>query len=272
MIVNAHDGIPLAVELRPGEGTAALFVHATGFCKETWRPVLDGLAGVPTISIDQRGHGASGRPAMPFDWWDLGADVRSVLETTSPGALIGVGHSSGGAAVAMAEIERPGSFEALILIEPIIYPPPFAREEEGRLAVLALRRRTSFDSVESALASFRGRGPFADWVDEALRAYVECGTVADGDGGRRLACAPDVEAEFYRAAHAHGAWDRLGEIRCPVVVVVGEHSDTHTPEFTASLTERFADGRAVTVPGATHFAPMEKPREIAGIVRDALIG
>jgi pimeloyl-ACP methyl ester carboxylesterase len=75
-----------------------------------------------------------------------------------------------------------------------------------------------------------------------------------------------VEAEFYRAATAHGAWDRLGEILCPVVIVIGEHSDTHTPEFADSLQARFSNARVVTVAGATHFVPMEKPREVAEIV------
>jgi len=272
MIVTAHDGLTLAVDVRSGEGTAALFVHATGFCKETWEPVLAGLPGVPTISIDQRGHGASDRPPIPFDWWDLGADVRSVIEAIGRDPLVGVGHSSGGAAVAMAEIERPGSFDALVLIEPIVHPPPFRREEDGPLTVQALRRRSSFPSTDGAFASFHGRGPFAGWTDDALRAYVEHGTVDDGNGGRRLACPPEVEAEFYRSAYAHGAWERLGEIGCPVIVVVGEHSDTHTLEFTDSLAGQFAKGRAVTVPGATHFVPMEKPREVAETVRDALIG
>lgn len=268
--VMSHDGIPIAVEVRSGEGTGLVLVHATGFCKETWWPVLDHLPGIPAISIDQRGHGASGTPEMPFDWWDLGADVQWVIEEMHPQSPVGVGHSSGGAALAMAEIERPGTFSALVLIEPIILPPPFVRGEENAMTLQALRRRPSFDSVESAFASFHGRGPFARWEEDALRAYVEHGTVDDESGGRLLACPPEVEAEFYRGATAHGVWARLSEIGCPVVVVVGEGSDTHTPGFTASLTERFADARSATVEGATHFVPMERPGEVAAVVRDVL--
>ena len=263
--VTSQDGTSLSVAIRSGDGMSIVLVHATGFCKETWEPVLDFLPGLNATLFDQRGHGASGTPEPPFDWWDLGADVLEVLRDASD-RPIGVGHSSGGAAVAMAEITRPGTFSALVLAEPIILPPPFARGEDNPLTTQALRRRRDFESIDGALESFRGRGPFGRWTDEALRLYVEHGTVATPDGGRTLACPPEVEAEFYRAATAHGAWDRLGEILCPVVIVIGEHSDTHTPEFADSLQARFSNARVVTVAGATHFVPMEKPREVAEIV------
>jgi pimeloyl-ACP methyl ester carboxylesterase len=251
-------------------GAGALFVHATAFCKETWLPVVDLLPGVRATMLDQRGHGESGRPQPPFDWWDLGADVRAVLgdSTDRP---IGVGHSSGGAAVAMAEISRPGTFSALVLVEPIILPPPFERGEENALTLQALRRRRDFESVESAYESFRGRGPFAQWTDQALRLYVEHGTVEAPGGGRTLACPPEVEAEFYRAATAHGSWDRLEEIECPVIVVVGEHSDSHTPKFAEKLTARFSNAELRTIKGATHFVPMEDPDAVADALRSALV-
>jgi len=204
---------------------------------------------------------------MPFDWWDLGGDVLEVVgQVGTAGRPVAVGHSSGGAAVAMAEVDAPGTFSALVLIEPIILPPPFVRGEENPLTTQALRRRPEFESVESAYASFKGRGPFARWTDEALREYVEHGTVDDGHGGRRLACPPEVEAEFYRAATAHGVWDRLGEIECPVIVVVGGNSNSHPAEFAKSLTDRFAHAELRTIEGATHFVPMEKPEAVAEAV------
>lgn len=267
-VVISSDGTPLSVAVRPGKGTRVVFVHATGFCKETWLPVLELLPGMPAVLLDQRGHGASGTPEPPFDWWDLGHDVLEVLEQHGPpDAPIGVGHSSGGAAVAMAEITRPGTFSALVLVEPIILPPPFARGEDNPLTLMALRRRRDFDSVGAAFASFHGRRPFARWSDEALRLYVEHGTVPTPQGQRTLACAPEVEAEFYRAATSHGAWARLGEIDCPVIVVVGEHSDSHTPDFAASLTSRFRNAELRTIEGATHFIPMEDPDAVAEAVR-----
>jgi pimeloyl-ACP methyl ester carboxylesterase len=267
-IVSGRD-VDLAVDVRiGGEPGTVVLIHATGFCKETWLPVVAALRGrVATVALDQRGHGRSGKSDPPFDWWDLAADALHVLDVMDPPPPhIGLGHSSGGAALAMAEIVTPGTFDSLVLVEPIVFPGPYGRTEDHPLTVGALRRRRAFDSIDDVLATFRGRGPFARWVDEALLAYAEFGTVEDEGGGRRLACPPEVEAEFYRAATAHGAWDRLGEIRCPVTVVVGEDSDSHPREVAAALTGRFRDADLVVVPGATHFVPMECPEALARVV------
>lgn len=262
--------IAVAVDGAPDRGTA-LFVHATGFCKETWAPVVGALADVAAISIDQRGHGGSGVPDPPFDWWDLAEDVRAVVADVAPARpLAGVGHSSGGAALAMAEIVAPGTFDTLVLVEPIVYPAPYGRTEDHPLTVSALRRRRVFDSLDHVLESFRGRGPFARWTEEALQAYARFGTVDEGDGRRRLACAPEVEAEFYRGATAHGAWDRLDEIACPVTVIVGEASASHAPPLAQALAARFRTASLMAVPGATHFVPMERPEVVADAVRQAL--
>jgi pimeloyl-ACP methyl ester carboxylesterase len=270
----ASGGVELAVsDQRSGLPGLLVFVHATGFCKETWDPVTSQLAHLSSIAIDQRGHGGSTIGEPPFDWWDLGRDILSVLDAL-PGTqpTVGVGHSSGAAALAMAEVLRPGTFDRLVLIEPITYPDPYGPGDDHPLAQGARKRQSTFASVEEVDQRFRGRGPFSRWTDEALDAYVQFGTVPTADGGRRLACPPDVEAEFYRAATTHGAWERLPEISCPVSLVVGEDSDSHPPDFVKSLAARFQNCTTTVIEGATHFVPMEKPAEVAEVIASAFEG
>ncbi len=262
--LTSHDGLSLAGEAH-GSGPGVLFVHANGFCKELWRPVWGRVAGIRALAIDQRGHGASEIGSPPFDWWDLGRDA-AAWAATLEGPRVGVGHSSGAAALAMAEILHPGSFRHLVLIEPIVFPGPFARAESHPLVDGALRRRTSFSTRAETRAAFHRRGPFARWVDAALDLYVEHGFRDGPDDRRHLACAPATEAEFYRMATAHGAWNRLGEIDIAVTIVVGEHSDSHPPDFAATLAARFRHATLVSYPGASHFLPMEKPETVAELV------
>jgi pimeloyl-ACP methyl ester carboxylesterase len=269
----SHDGLRLAYE-RSGSGTPALFVHANGFCKELWRPVIDRLRGVDAVASDLRGHGSSEAGPHPFDWWDLGRDALALVDALGLAAgRIGVGHSVGGAALAMSEILRPGTWRALVLVEPIVPPAPHGRAgADHPLVAGALRRRASFADADEAFASYRGRGPFARWTDEALRLYVDHAFRDGDDGMRHLACSPETEAEFYRAAGAHGAWDRLGEVGCPAVVVSGADSASHPPDVMTALAGRFPRSRVDVVEEATHFAPMERPDAVAQIIQGVVDG
>ncbi|MFQ5948011.1 MAG: alpha/beta fold hydrolase [Acidimicrobiia bacterium] len=271
--IESFDGTVLAFEARPGRGRDALcLVHATGFCKETWQPVIEELdedGAAPLVLIDQRAHGDSAVPEPPYDWWDLGRDVIAVLSAVPERVGAGAGHSSGATALAMAELLAPGSFEALVLIEPIILPPPFRRLEDNRLSAASLRRRRSFPSAQEALENFLGKEAFAGWDRRALEAYVQGGFEL-ADGAWTLKCPPQAEAEFYRGATAHGAWDRIGEIRCPVVVVAGEQSESHVLPFVERQVRRFPQAELVIVPGATHFVPMEQPAAVAAVIAGAM--
>ena len=171
----------------------------------------------------------------------------------------------------MAELFAPGTVTTLTPVEPIIFPGPFQRMEDNPMSAQALRRRNSFESPAAALENFRGKGPFAGWEERALRAYVAGGLVERG-GAWELKCPPGVEAEFYRAAGAHGAWDRLDEVGLPVVVVAGAASETHGEAFLTATAARFPRATTVVVDGASHFVPMERPAALAGVLADAVRG
>lgn len=241
-------------------------MHATGFGKELWEPVVRRLRRPRRVlAPDQRGHGDSDAPEPPVDWWDLGRDALAVIDHCALEHPRGLGHSSGAAALVMAELLRPGTFESLVLVEPIIFPPPYFRAEENPMSAAALRRRASFASPAAALAAFRARAPFARWTAEALEQYAAHGLRPRG-GAWALKCPPELEAEFYRGATAHGVWERLGELGCPVVLVAGAESESHSAPFLGALRERFGAARLVVVPGAGHFLPMERPEVVAGLL------
>ena len=246
-----------------------LFVHATGFCKELWRPVASALEVLrPTarsLAVDLRGHGDSPRQAPPYRW-DLMADDVIYTMGDRTGA-VGVGHSCGGAIVARAAAIAPDLFTSVILIEPIIFPPPFERANIP-LARAAQRRRNRFESRDAAYERFAS-GPLATWQPEALAAYVDFGFIDDGDGVA-IKCAPAVEADVFREGGNHDTWDRVSDISVPVTIVAGERSDIHTPSFLGALANQFTDPTVITVPGTTHFLPMERPDVVASLVSAAL--
>lgn len=259
----------IAVERWPGApGVTTALAHATGFCRGVWAPVIAALrdrgreGGI--VAWDHRAHGDSTNPPLPIDWWDTAHDARAVLsEVAAP--IVGVGHSMGAVSLLMAEILAPGTFAAIVAIEPIVFPPPFGPADHHPLAQGARRRRLSFPSRQAALENFANKPVFAAWDPQALAAYVNCGLVPAGDEWV-LACPPEYEAAFFVAAGVHGAWERLGEVRVPVRVVAGRNSDSHPAEFAAEQAARLGNGTLEIVDGSGHFLPMEQPGRVADII------
>jgi pimeloyl-ACP methyl ester carboxylesterase len=246
-----------------------LFVHAAGFCKEVWRPVVEALLDIrPTtkaLALDLRGHGDSPQGDGPYRWDLVTDDVVFTMGERS--GLVGVGHSIGGAVIARAAALVPDLFSSIVLIEPIILPPPFRRAEIP-LARAAQRRRNRFESRDAAYERFRS-GPMATWQPEALAAYVDFGFVDDGDG-IAIKCEPSVEADVFTEGSNHDTWDLVPEISMPVTILAGERSDTHTKPFLDALEGQFDQATMVVIPETGHFLPMERPDIVASLVAEEL--
>jgi pimeloyl-ACP methyl ester carboxylesterase len=234
--------------------------HATSLCGAVWAPVVAGLVDLDTVVWDFPGHGGGASLDPPIDWTRFG---EFVLDVTEPGG-IGVGHSMGAAALAMAQIADPSRFCALVLIEPIVFPGPYIRAEHP-LSQRAGRRRRVFPSRAEAADSFRDRGAFVGWDPSAFDGYIGCGLV--GDGPVALACAPEIEADIYRGSGAHATWENLGAIEVPVLLLNGADSDTITPDLARQQQQRFVKAGLETVEGAGHFLPMQMPNLVSDRVR-----
>ncbi len=270
--VPSSGGVTLAVHEHGGDGRPTLLSHATGLHGAVWEPLSDALGtGFERWAIDFRAHGASVvPPGTPLPWSAMAEDVLAVIDALAvePGALLGIGHSMGGAALVVAEQARPGTFAGLWMFEPIVPPTGWMPEAEGDnpMVVAALRRRSQFPSFNDALANFASKRPFNVSRADALHAYVRHGFVAGEDGAVHLACRPQDEAEVFRNAGAHRAHERLDEVRCPVVVVCGGEP-IGPARFAGAIADALPHGRLEAHAHLSHFGPMEAPAELAASVR-----
>ena len=270
--VVAPDGIALVAHEHGGDGRPTLLCHATGFHGAVWEPVSAALGdGFQRWAVDFRGHGASVIPPdHPVPWEAVAGDVLAVVDDLglTPGEVRGVGHSLGGAALLLAEQARPGLFAGLWLYEPIAPPRGAIPASEGgnTLAEGARRRRPSFASHAEALANFASKPPLDVARADALHAYVRHGLVAGEDGAVHLACRPEDEARFYEGGGAHGAFDRLAEVACPVVIACSGEP-LGPAMFAPPIAEALPNGALEVHEHLTHFGPLEAPSELAASVR-----
>lgn len=273
--VSSSNGVRLAVYDLGGDGRPLVLAHATGFCGMVWRPVAERLRDrFRCVTFDMRAHGDSTPPVDgDLAWEGFGDDVLAVIDALGLVRPFGAGHSSGAAALLLAEEARPGTFRALWCYEPIVLPvdPPIGRQESNPLAEGAERRRVVFASRDEAYANFASKPPFDRLHPEALRAYVEHG-FREVPEGVRLKCDPAHEAEVYRMMGEHRAFAGFGSIACPVTLVCGADTDAIGPRLIAAQAAALPHGRTEVLDGLGHFGPMEDPDRIAASIATALAG
>lgn len=274
-LVPASDGVQVAVHDFGGQGPALVMAHAAGFHGRVFAPLAAELDGTfRCVAPDLRGHGDTRLPpGHALDWFGLAADVLAAVDGLGLDRPYAFGHSSGGAAVLLAEQARPGTFQAIYCFEPIVIPPDStgANDRGARLAALARRRRDSFPGRDEALAHYSSKPPLDALAPAALRSYVDHGFDDDGAGGARLKCRPEDEAAIYDTATAHDAYARLGEVSCPVTVACGGATPGCTGDRPFASEDRLPHGRSEVVPGVGHFGPLERPDVVAGFVGRALL-
>ncbi len=264
------DGVTLALHDLGGEGRSALLVHATGFHGRAFGPLAHFLDDrFHSVAPDLRGHGESGVPAnLDFEWVGFGADVLTAVDALRLERPVGIGHSSGGAALLLAEEARPGTFSALYCYEPVVIPPegPPSGNPSTSLARAARQRREVFASRTEAYDNYASKPPFSVLDPEALAAYVEFGFEDLPDGTVRLRCRGENEALVYEASLRHPGFSLLTRVRCPVLVAFGSETDHFGPAVLRPVVERLSNGRLEELAGLGHFGPLQRPATVAASV------
>jgi 2-succinyl-6-hydroxy-2,4-cyclohexadiene-1-carboxylate synthase len=232
-------------------------VLAHGFTQTlaTWGPVGQRLAERwEVVRVDLPGHGGSGDIRVGFE-------EAAGLVGKAGGVAAYVGYSLGGRLCLRLALDRPDLVPALVLIggSPGIADP--GGRAERRAADEALARRIERDGVEAFLDAWLAGPLFATLPVEAAGREERLANTAEGLAYalRRLGTGAQEPL-----------WDRLGELRPPVLLVAGELD----AKFAGIAREMAAAigpaARVALVPGAGHAAHLERPAETAALVEEFL--
>ena len=264
------------------------FLHANGFPPEAYRAFLSPFTtGYQVVASYLR-------PLWPevdferfLDWTFFRDDLLNFFDHLhaytqleretwqGPAKVIGVGHSLGATVSLMAALQRPDLFKALVLIEPVLFPPwqSLLLEKTSGWGLLerfhplirrTRRRKNHFSSRRTMYENYREKAVFSELSDRVLRDYVD-GLAAEERDGVRLAYPPIWEARIYATAGSYGRqiWQRLDGLKPPVLVIRGETSDTLGRRAVSLFQNKLPEARVQELSGLGHLAPLEAPELVA---------
>ena len=252
---------------RPEERTRepVIALHGPGASGGQWRRLGETLgARYELIAPSFYGCGSTG-PWRGERAFSLEVEARRIIAILdgigSPAHL--VGHSYGGAVALEVARARPGLVASLSLYEPSSFH--LLRQLGGRAAAELLQIEAVAGTIRAGLVNgsyrtaaaafvdyWRGAGTWESLWPEARERLI------DGLPTAALGLLALIEHEMPEAAY--------GRIRCPALIVCGEHARAPSRLIAEELARRLPCGLLEVLPGAGHMGPLTHPGEVNRLV------
>lgn len=249
MIAGNQGGIAFLAghwPLDPDRPTLVL-IHGSGQAGIFWQAQVDALSAVAnTIAVDLPGHGQSkgdGFQTVP----DYARSIMDFIDTVKAPAPVPCGLSLGGAITLNLLIHHGNRLKAGILAN-----------TGARLKVLPAIIETIARDYDAHLKAV---------LDYAVARVNQ----ANADIRRKvLACnsaGPVITANDFRACDAFDVIDQVSQIRVPVLVLSAEHDILTPVKYADWMAANIDNARHVTIDGAGHMSPIERPEVFNAAIR-----
>ena len=198
------------------------------------------------LRYDTRGHGASDAPRGPYTLEQMADDAKALFDALGIQRTHWLGLSMGGMIGQTFALKYPGFFQSMVLADTTSRRPPNAEQMWGD-RVRTARAQGMEGVVESTLARWftepyrQKRKDVMDRIASGIRA-----TPVEGFAG---ACEAIARVDVL---------DRLNEIKCPTLVMVGEHDHGTPPEAARAIQAKIPGSELVIIPSAAHLSNVEQ--------------
>ena len=249
--LTAGDGRLYYQQAGSPSGAAVLLLHDGLLPSTTWDDVWPMLARrFRVVRYDRRGMGRSDPPRSPFIPTE---DLLAVLDSLHIARATLVGSSSGSGLAIDFAIRHPDRVERLVLSGPVLH---------GMATSEHFAERGEHNN--EPLAHGDSLGAARRWADDR---YQIAG--ANPSLRRRLyamlaASAQDLRYDGrFERRFAVPAVARIGEIRVPTLILVGESDIPDVHAYAGAIEAGIAGARREVIKGAGHLVQLEKPAEFA---------
>ena len=225
-----------------------VLIHAVGHDLTYWDRQIEALrAEYNVIAFDLPGHGRS--PGAPEDWsFDhAAAVVATLIEEVSAKPVHLVGISFGGMIAQVTTLARPDLVRSLTLIGTASYFPNEVRN--------GMRARAEMVRAEGMAAVVQSS--LERWFTPETR--TQRPDIIDRITKTLLADDPATHAAIWDVISTLNIHTRLREIRCPTLILVGEHDPSTPPRVAHELSEAIRGAKITVISDASHIVTVEAP-------------
>ena len=239
-----------------GEGPWITLAHSLACDSSMWDEQADLLSkNYRVLRYDTRGHGQTSAPPGPYTLTQLADDVHGLFQHLGITRTHWMGISMGGMIGQTYALEHPGTIASLVLADTTSRRASNADVMWGERIAMAQAQGMSA-LVDDTLArwftaSFIVRQP-------EVVARTASGILATSVNGFCGCCAAISKIDTL---------DRLHEITCPVLVMVGEEDHGTPPAMARQIHDHLPNSQFVLIKDAAHIANIEQP----GVFNHALM-
>lgn len=249
-----------------GEGPAIILMHGISANREVWQPVVDQLSSRATvISVDQRGHGLSGKPKGGYDADAICNDIRELVKSLTRSPVMLVGHSMGARNAWVYASKHPEDVCAVVAVD---YCPSI---EGADLDILEERVRggdRTFSSVIEIEQYLQKRYPRMP-LDAVKRRAIYGYHLVDGE--YRPLASPNALAQTVEGLRTDYR-DEFVQVKVPMTMIRGAESKMVRESVWERAKTLRPDFRWVVVPNADHYVPEERPDVVVAEIERLLPG
>ncbi|RLV01316.1 alpha/beta hydrolase [Streptomyces griseocarneus] len=237
-----------------GDGPPLVLLHPAVGDSTIWDGLVPRLAGRHrVIRHDVRGYGCSPAPTTRFS--PVGDLVRVLGHFGVERAAL-AGSSMGGRTAIDFTLAAPERVTALALLCPGVSGCPNLTPPDTMAEIARLARAGDMDGL----------------VALGLKLWGTAGTGDDAEAAAQLRAAIPGWFSTYPYLEPEpepGAFERLGEIRVPSVLALGEQDQPEVVLLNEDMATRIPGCRLVRLPGIDHFPTLRDPETSATLILDA---
>ncbi len=257
-----------------------LFLHGGCISPKAYTPFLKNLSNTLEVhAMYQRPFWGTEINPNSIKGWDIFKnDTIQFLNQNMLKGSIGIGHSMGAIMILLIEIQSPGTFKKIFLLDPVItsrfrsliYTILYKLnliDKFHPMIKITNKKKMFYNNKKELYESYRQKKIFSKVNDENLNYYIDS-IIKETQQGINIRIPIKWENTIYRNGSMHDIkiWKKIHHISIPSFVLLPEHNQYGNFHYGAKLSDKNSLFNNLYIKNSTHLFPIENPNKTASLI------